>query len=58
MNKNNLLNDVCYANVKKYLKLNKQVMIFVHSRRETLLTAEMLLKTATDLNELKYFSAP
>lgn len=50
-NKQQILNDICYRMCKKYIKLGKQVMIFVHSRRETLMTAEMILKMAKDNKE-------
>ena len=57
LNKANVMNDICYRMCKKYIKLGKQVMIFVHSRRETLITAEMILKTAKDYNEENIFKS-
>eukprot|EP00828_Plagiopyla_frontata_P030222 TRINITY_DN3928_c0_g1_i1.p1 TRINITY_DN3928_c0_g1~~TRINITY_DN3928_c0_g1_i1.p1 ORF type:complete len:870 (-),score=148.87 TRINITY_DN3928_c0_g1_i1:12-2621(-) len=54
-NKKDIYNDVCYELVKKHAKNNKQVMVFVHSRRETLTTAEFLIDKAQSYNELELF---
>ncbi|KAH6688013.1 Sec63 Brl domain-containing protein [Plectosphaerella plurivora] len=41
------LDDVAFEKVKEMLELGHQVMVFVHSRRDTLLTAKMLHEKAT-----------
>ncbi|KAI5463233.1 Sec63 Brl domain-containing protein [Mariannaea sp. PMI_226] len=42
------LDNVAFDKVKEMLELDHQVMVFVHSRRDTMLTAKMLHQKATD----------
>ncbi|EDV24592.1 uncharacterized protein TRIADDRAFT_25989 [Trichoplax adhaerens] len=49
------MNTVCYDRVLKYLKDDKQVMVFVHARNATVRTARALHDIASNGNELSYF---
>ncbi|KAL9657052.1 hypothetical protein ABK040_002678 [Willaertia magna] len=49
-------NQITYNKVLKNLKNNKQVMVFVHSRRETVQTARALQNLATEDGTLDLFS--
>ncbi|KAI0154954.1 Sec63 Brl domain-containing protein [Xylariaceae sp. FL1272] len=42
------LDTVAFEKVREMLELDHQVMVFVHSRRDTLLTAKMLYQKAVD----------
>ena len=48
------MNEVIYSNLKRILRMGKQVIIFVHKRAETVSTAkeiiEILKKRPNDLN--------
>ena len=48
-------NDVVYENVAKYLKKGKQVLVFVHSRIETINFAQELYRLAQINGDEKYF---
>lgn len=41
---NNIMNDIIYANLKRILRMGKQVIIFVHKRAETHNTAKELIE--------------
>lgn len=43
MKRRNILNDICYERVKEALRSEYQVMVFVHSRKETVSTANFIL---------------
>lgn len=45
---NENLDKACYEKVKEMLLLNHQVMVFVHSRKDTMKTAQMLYQMAMD----------
>jgi len=53
--KKDIYNDVCYEIVRKHAKNNKQIMVFVHSRKETLTTAEFFIEKAKEYNELDLY---
>ena len=48
------MNEIIYMNLKRILKMGKQVIVFVHKRAETVSTAkeliEILKKRPNDLN--------
>ncbi|KAL5615238.1 hypothetical protein BROUX41_005294 [Berkeleyomyces rouxiae] len=48
MESRNNLDQVAFDKVKQMLERGHQVMVFVHSRRDTALTAKMLLQKATE----------
>ena len=50
-----LLNELTYKKTLEKITENKQVIIFVHSRRETLKTAKFLIETAKSKLELDKF---
>jgi len=49
-------NQTCFDRVCKSLREGNQAMIFVHSRKETVSTAEMLLEMAEEAGELELFT--
>lgn len=46
-----MYNDVAYEIAKGILEHKKQILIFVHSRKETIMTAQFMLKKAMDSND-------
>ena len=50
-----LENQITYNQIIECLKNNKQVLVFVHSRMETITFAEEILKLAEENNELGFF---
>jgi activating signal cointegrator complex subunit 3 len=51
------MNEVCYKKVVEAMKQGQQVMIFVHSRRDTVKTANFLIDAARKENTLPFFDA-
>ncbi|KAI1409101.1 Sec63-domain-containing protein [Hypoxylon sp. FL1857] len=49
------LDIVAFEKVKDMLEQDHQIMVFVHSRRDTLLTAKMLYEKATEDNSIDLF---
>ncbi|KAI1143022.1 Sec63-domain-containing protein [Hypoxylon sp. FL0543] len=49
------LDTVAFEKVKDMLEEDHQIMVFVHSRRDTLLTAKMLYQKATEDNSIDLF---
>ncbi|KAI1381754.1 Sec63-domain-containing protein [Hypoxylon crocopeplum] len=49
------LDTVAFEKVRDMLEQDHQVMVFVHSRRDTLLTAKMLYQKATEQNDVDLF---
>ncbi|KAI0843176.1 Sec63-domain-containing protein [Hypoxylon sp. FL0890] len=49
------LDTVAFEKVKDMLEQDHQIMVFVHSRRDTLLTAKMLYQKATEDNSIDLF---
>ncbi|KFG46102.1 putative activating signal cointegrator 1 complex subunit 3, partial [Toxoplasma gondii GAB2-2007-GAL-DOM2] len=49
------VNDVCYAKVVEAVKNGHQALVFVHSRRETVATAEFLVQAAQAQGHLGLF---
>ncbi|KND03788.1 uncharacterized protein SPPG_01244 [Spizellomyces punctatus DAOM BR117] len=49
------MNDVCYDKVSELVRDGAQVMVFVHSRKDTVRTAQMLRDEALNHNELGLF---
>jgi len=50
-----VMNEVCYEKAVERIKQGYQVMIFVHSRKETLKTAEIMRDLAQERHELGSF---
>ncbi|KAG7193183.1 uncharacterized protein KQ657_000940 [Scheffersomyces spartinae] len=50
------LDSVCYNKLVEYLREGKQVMIFVHSRKETVKTAKTFIRMAREKGETRLFS--
>lgn len=50
-----LMNETCYDILKENLKQNKQVLVFVHSRKETVTLAEYFVNIAASKGELNIF---
>ena len=50
-----LENDLVYEQVIKYLKKGKQILVFVHSRIDTMKTAKELYRLAQENHEEDYF---
>jgi replicative superfamily II helicase len=50
-------NNICYEKVIELLKGNHQVMIFVHSRKNTVATCRSLLEEAKNSGEESYFNS-
>lgn len=50
MQAKNVMNDVCYQKVKESVIAGNQVMVFVHSRKDTFKTAEKLHELAQKEN--------
>ncbi|KKA28913.1 hypothetical protein TD95_002496, partial [Thielaviopsis punctulata] len=55
MESRNNLDQVAFEKVKQMLERGHQVMVFVHSRRDTSLTAKMLLQKASEEDCLELF---
>ena len=53
--KKDIYNDLTYSMVTGFLNSNKQIMIFVHSRKETLNSAKNLLEKAEERAEMDKF---
>ncbi|XP_050224918.1 DExH-box ATP-dependent RNA helicase DExH14 isoform X1 [Mercurialis annua] len=53
--RNELLNDICYRKVVDSLKQGHQAMVFVHSRKDTVKTADKIVELARDYFELELF---
>ena len=51
-------NEITYNLVRRELLKNKQTMVFVHSRKDTLGTAKMILDLAKLKGEEHFFKAP
>lgn len=51
-----LFNSVCYEKVKESLKQGHQAMVFVHSRKDTVKTARILVEMAQSRGDLTIFS--
>nr|XP_043640038.1 DExH-box ATP-dependent RNA helicase DExH14 [Erigeron canadensis] len=54
--RNDLLNEICYKKVVESLKQGHQVMVFVHSRKDTGKTADKLIDLARKYDELDLFA--
>jgi antiviral helicase SLH1 len=52
---NDNLDKACYEKVKEMLLLGHQIMVFVHSRKDTMKTAKMLYQMAADDDSLDLF---
>lgn len=50
-----LYNEICYKKVLQSVEQGNQVMVFVHSRKQTYLTAQELIKKAQEEGELELF---
>ena len=50
-----LINEITYNKVIERLNQGKQILVFVHSRKETLRTANMLIETAMNRKESNKF---
>ena len=50
-----LENEITYKQIVEYLKMNKQVLVFVHSRMETISFAQEILKLAEINSEIGLF---
>jgi activating signal cointegrator complex subunit 3 len=50
-NVRDIYNEKCYEMTLNYLKADKQVLIFVHSRRETVKYCEYMIERAKDLKD-------
>lgn len=50
-----LLEEVAFEKVMEMLQMGHQVMVFVHSRRETVKTAQSIIKKARDESMTSYF---
>ncbi|XP_038724943.1 DExH-box ATP-dependent RNA helicase DExH14 isoform X2 [Tripterygium wilfordii] len=53
--RNELLNEICYKKVVDSLRQGHQVMVFVHSRKDTAKTAEKLIDLARNNETLEIF---
>ena len=56
MRQMNLMNDIAYARALDAIRQGHQVMIFVHSRKDTTRTAQAIKDKAAKMNTLKEFS--
>jgi len=50
-----VMNDICYEKVLESVKAGNQVMVFVHSRKDTAKTAQQLIELARANNTLGNF---
>ena len=50
------INTICYEKVSELVKQGHQVMVFVHSRKDTVKTAQFLKQESCQTNELDIFS--
>eukprot|EP00026_Physarum_polycephalum_P000144 Phypoly_transcript_00144.p1 GENE.Phypoly_transcript_00144~~Phypoly_transcript_00144.p1 ORF type:complete len:2136 (-),score=361.95 Phypoly_transcript_00144:17-6424(-) len=57
MQAKNTMNDICYQKVKDSVRAGNQVMVFVHSRKDTFKTAEKLFELAQSENQMDLFAA-
>ncbi|KAL5751483.1 hypothetical protein ACOSP7_026086 [Xanthoceras sorbifolium] len=55
MARNELLNEICYKKVVDSLRQGHQAMVFVHSRKDTVKTAEILGELARKYEDLELF---
>ncbi|XP_068653743.1 DExH-box ATP-dependent RNA helicase DExH14 isoform X1 [Aristolochia californica] len=53
LERNNLLNEICYNKLADSLRQGNQVMVFVHSRKDTSKTAKTLIEIAQQKGELQ-----
>ncbi|GMJ00040.1 hypothetical protein like AT5G61140 [Hibiscus trionum] len=53
--RNELLNEICYKKVVDSLRQGHQAMVFVHSRKDTVKTAEKLVELARKFEGLELF---
>ncbi|GKC64226.1 DExH-box ATP-dependent RNA helicase DExH14, partial [Tanacetum coccineum] len=53
--RNELMNEICYRKVADSIKQGYQVMVFVHSRKDTGKTADKLIELARQNEELELF---
>ncbi|GAV70037.1 DEAD domain-containing protein/Helicase_C domain-containing protein/Sec63 domain-containing protein [Cephalotus follicularis] len=53
--RNELLNEICYKKVIDSIRQGHQVMVFVHSRKDTAKTAEKLVELARNHEDLDLF---
>ena len=53
--KTDIYNDLCYELVRENVKKHKQVMVFVHSRKDTLGTANLFIDKIKESNDDHYF---
>ncbi|KAK3225847.1 hypothetical protein Dsin_005709 [Dipteronia sinensis] len=53
--RNDLLNEICYKKVVDSLRQGHQAMVFVHSRKDTVKTAEILVELARKYEDLELF---
>jgi activating signal cointegrator complex subunit 3 len=54
--RNQLINDVCYNKVLDAVKRGQQAMVFVHSRKDTVKTARILVEIAQRNAEQGHFN--
>eukprot|EP00803_Ostreobium_quekettii_P005866 evm.model.scf_17.6 EVM.evm.TU.scf_17.6 scf_17:76728-98390(+) len=55
VNRNNVMNEVCYKKIVSAIKRGKQAMVFVHSRKETGKSARILGSIAQRAGEAELF---
>ncbi|KAK2663355.1 hypothetical protein Ddye_001929 [Dipteronia dyeriana] len=53
--RSDLLNEICYKKVVDSLRQGHQAMVFVHSRKDTVKTAEILVELARKYEDLELF---
>jgi len=53
--KQDIYNDLCYELVRENVKKHKQVMVFVHSRKDTLGTANVFIEKIKESKDETYF---
>ncbi|KAL3683377.1 hypothetical protein R1sor_001399 [Riccia sorocarpa] len=54
--RNSLMNEICYNKVLDAVKRDQQAMVFVHSRKDTVKTARILVELAQKNGDLGFFS--
>ncbi|KAL2493038.1 U5 small nuclear ribonucleoprotein helicase [Abeliophyllum distichum] len=55
--RNELLNEICYNKVVESLRRGHQVMVFVHSRKDTVKTADKLVEISTKKEDFDLFTS-
>ncbi|KAL2516061.1 U5 small nuclear ribonucleoprotein helicase [Forsythia ovata] len=55
--RNELLNEICYNKVVESLRRGHQVMVFVHSRKDTVKTADKLVEISTKNEDFDLFTS-